>query len=53
MKKALFFILALFLFVSCIKKIERPSRIDPSLYFPLNVGDEGADLFDHQIKIIG
>ena len=39
-KKALLIILALFLFISCIQKIERPSRIDPSRYFPLNVGDE-------------
>lgn len=39
-KKALLLILALLLFISCIQKIERPSRIDPSRYFPLNVGDE-------------
>ena len=39
-KKALLPILALLLFICCIQKIERPSRIDPSRYFPLNVGDE-------------
>ncbi|MCP4706884.1 MAG: hypothetical protein GY865_19975, partial [candidate division Zixibacteria bacterium] len=39
-KKTLLIILALFLFVSCIQKIDRPSRIDASLYFPLNIGDE-------------
>ncbi len=39
-KKALFLVLALFLFIGCIQKIERPSRIDASRYFPLNVGDE-------------
>jgi len=39
-KKAFLLILASLLFVSCIQKIERPSRIDPSRYFPLNVGDE-------------
>lgn len=38
--KTLLLILAFILFVSCIQKIERPSRIDPSRYFPLNVGDE-------------
>ncbi len=39
-QKSLLFCLTLFLFVSCIQKIDRPSRIDPARYFPLNVGDE-------------
>lgn len=39
-KNALLVVLAFLLFIGCIQKIERPNRIDPARYFPLNVGDE-------------
>lgn len=39
-KKALLPLITVLLFISCIQRIERPSRIDPARYFPLNVGDE-------------
>jgi len=38
-KLALLLISVIFL-SGCIQKVERPYRIDPSRYFPLNVGDE-------------
>jgi len=39
-KKLVLLILPIILLGGCIKKIERPTRIDPSRYFPLNKGDE-------------
>jgi hypothetical protein len=33
-------VLSVLLIGGCIQKIERPTRIDPTRYFPLNIGDE-------------
>lgn len=40
MNKLAILLLSVIMLSGCIRKVDRPYRIDPSRYFPLNVGDE-------------